>query len=133
MSHTEKFSIKTVRRNCIECSGGSSKYVCWCPCDGIHSTRCEFWPFRFGILPDTFRARHGDRLLDPESMPPATVDLDSLPNMPTAATAAIDVDGYHMDAVDIQKSTPRRKLSDRQLQALRHGRQNASQANKTCC
>jgi len=59
-------SVKHVRRNCLECSGGSAKYVTWCPCDGLHSTRCEFWPFRFGSQPATFRAKYGDRLLAPE-------------------------------------------------------------------
>ena len=87
-------SLKHVRKNCLECSGGSARYVTWCSADGLHSTHCEFWPFRFGLQPATFRQRLGDRLLTPEAMPPAGINLDRLPgSLEEAATAAIDVEG----------------------------------------
>jgi hypothetical protein len=80
-------SLKAVRRNCLECSGGTVKYVTWCACDGVHSTRCEFWPFRFGTGPDTVRRRFGPRLVTPEMMPDANTNLDELP----AYSARIEV------------------------------------------
>jgi hypothetical protein len=76
---------KAIRRNCLECSGGNAKYVTWCPNDGLHSTRCEFWLFRFGIRPETAAQRYGAELVTPELMPIADVDLDSLPSSPNRA------------------------------------------------
>ena len=115
----DKLSVKTVRKNCIECSGGSPKYALWCPCDGLHSTRCEFWPFRLGMKPATLRARYGDRLLTPEKMPPSNVELELLPEgFETASTAAIDVDGYHQPAVAIERK-PKRQLTPEQRAELR--------------
>lgn len=75
----ETFSLKTVRRNCLECSGGSARCVLWCPCDGHNSTKCEFWAFRFGQKPMTFIGKHGPYLLTPEIMPAASADLEGLP------------------------------------------------------
>lgn len=76
---TKSVSIKTVRRNCLECSGGSAQPVLWCPCNGHASTDCVFWPSRFGERPKTFIDKHGPYLLIPEIMPAASVDLSSLP------------------------------------------------------
>ena len=56
---TEKFSLKIVRQNCLECSGGSTAYLIWRPNDGVHSTLCRFWSFRFGQRPATFRQKYG--------------------------------------------------------------------------
>ena len=112
----DKLSIKTVRKNCLECSGDSSKYVLWCPCDGLHSTGCEFWPFRLGIKPPTVRARFGDRMITPSKMPPSGVELELLPDgMENASTAEIDLDGYHQAAVVVK----RRQLTPEQLSDLR--------------
>ena len=56
----------------------------------------------------TFRAKYGDRLLTPELMPPATVDLDLLPAaLEQAATGEIDVEGYHQPAVQIRSAENR--------------------------
>ncbi len=94
-------SVKHVRRFCLECSGDCRRYVTWCPCDGLHSTRCELWPFRHGMQPSTFRAKYGGRLLTPEMMPPANLDLDQLPaDVEAAALGAIDVEGYQQPSVD---------------------------------
>jgi len=115
---SENLSIKHVRRNCIECSDGSAKYVTWCPCDGKHSTRCEYWLFRFGVQPGTFRKQYGPRLLDPEMMPPADINLDLLPQgVQEAATAAIDIGHYRQPAIHIDRPQlspeKRRALAER--------------------
>jgi hypothetical protein len=115
----EKLSIKTIRRACLECSGDSSKYVLWCPCDGLHSTGCEFWPFRLGIKPLTVRARLGDRLVTPSKMPPSGVELELLPDgFDKASTSAIDLDGYHQPAVAIQRR-PKQQLTPEQKAEVR--------------
>ena len=74
--------LAAIRRNCLDCSGGIIKHVTWCPCDGLHSTRCEFWSFRFGATPDKVRRRYGPQLVTPALMPDADVDLDGLPAHP---------------------------------------------------
>jgi hypothetical protein len=113
----QNLSLRHVRRHCLECSGDNRKCAIWCPCDGLHSTRCELWPFRFGVQPDTFRQRYGDRLLTPENMPPATVNLDDLPGtVEEAATGEIAIEGYHQPAVRIQR--PKRQLTSEQRQEL---------------
>ena len=53
----------------------------WCGNDGIHSTRCDLWPYRFGIRPESARQRYGARLVTPELMPDANANLDDLPLM----------------------------------------------------
>ena len=78
--------MKAVRKNCLECSGGSARQVMWCPCNGHNSTDCVFWPSRFGKRPETLIAKHGPYLLTPEVMPSAGVALDELPA--TVATAS---------------------------------------------
>jgi len=42
--------LKAIRKNCIECSGGSYLEVELCPC-----TTCPMYPFRFGKNP--YRAK----------------------------------------------------------------------------
>ena len=79
--------IAAIRANCLECGGGSFKAVLWCPCDGVHSTRCHVWPFRFGSRPETVAARFGPALVTPGNMPGAEVCEDDLPNGMEAAAA----------------------------------------------
>jgi hypothetical protein len=77
---TKSLSIfRAVRAKCIDCAGGSRKYVKFCPGDGLHALRCALWPFRFGLRPETARKRYGADLLDPQAMPDASVNLDDLP------------------------------------------------------
>jgi hypothetical protein len=68
-----------VRRFCLECCGGDAKAVLYCTCDGVHSTSCEWWKFRFGKSPETISRRYGPRMVTPEMMPGADVELDDLP------------------------------------------------------
>jgi len=77
--------LRAIREHCLDCSGGSFKSVQWCPCDGVHSTRCDLWPYRFGMRPASLRAKYGPGLVTPEAMPPANRDEDHLPNGLAAA------------------------------------------------
>ncbi len=97
-------SVKHARQNCIECCAGSRAAVTWCTNHGNDGSRCEFWFFRFGKQPATFRARYGDRLLTPSMMPNSSVELESLPaKLPAAAIDAIDVDGYRQPPVTVKR------------------------------
>lgn len=112
----EALSVKLIRQQCTDCSGESARYILWCPCDGRNSTRCHLWPFRFGQRPETIRAKYGDRLVTPEKMPPADVEIERLPGtMAEAATAEISVDGYHQPAVVVK---PRPQISESERQRL---------------
>jgi len=76
---TKNLSIfKAVRAKCIDCAGGSRKYVKHCPGDGLHALRCALWAFRFGLRPETARKRYGADFLDPKAMPDADANLDDL-------------------------------------------------------
>lgn len=67
---------------------------------------------RFGIQPASFLAKYGDRLLTPEKMPPADVELDDLPAaLEKAATGAISIDGYEQPAMEV-KRRPKRMVSE---------------------
>ncbi len=79
MNNVDRYPLLAIRKKCLDCSGESPKHVKYCPCDGVHSTRCPLWPFRFGKLPRTASRRLGAELLDPEAMPNAGVPLESLP------------------------------------------------------
>ena len=111
-------SVKHVRRNCLECCGGWAKAVTWCSCDGVNSTRCEFWPFRFGQQPASFRKKYGDRLVTPKLMPPADVNIDDLPAaLELAAFAEISVDGYCQPAVPRPERSPEEVAAAREKMA----------------
>ena len=68
--------LKAARKNCLECSGGSAKYVAYCPCDGVHSTRCHHWPYRFGFRPENVDP---PAFVVPGAGPGPEVNLDDLP------------------------------------------------------
>ena len=79
-SKAKKLSVfKAVRAKCIDCAGGSWKYVKYCPSDGLNSLACPLWPFRFGVRPETARKRYGPEFLDPATMPDGSTNLDDLP------------------------------------------------------
>jgi len=78
--------LKAIRLNCLECSE-RAKDVEWCPCDGVHSTRCHLWAYRFGRRPKTVAERYGPELVTPQLMPSENVDEDILPNGMEAGTA----------------------------------------------
>jgi hypothetical protein len=69
--------LKAIRLKCLDCSS-TSKMVRYCPADGVHSTRCALWPFRFGARPATAARRHGEQFLDPKAMPDANVPVEEL-------------------------------------------------------
>jgi len=77
--HGTSRPLKAMRNYCLQCVGGNAKQIAWCPCDGVHSTRCALWPYRFGKRPQTIFAKHGPLLITPELMPGADVNLDNLP------------------------------------------------------
>jgi hypothetical protein len=56
-----------------------AKAVAYCPCDGVDSSRCPLWPYRFGVRPETAAAKHGRQSVMPKEMPPSEVNLDELP------------------------------------------------------
>jgi len=74
-----KAVLKAIRDHCRECCGGYEKAVTYCTCDGIHSTRCDLWPYRFGKRPSVVRRKYGAGLLDPKTMPDAQASLEDLP------------------------------------------------------
>ena len=120
-------SVKNARRHCLDCAAGSRPSIIWCPCHGCNGTRCEFWAFRFGMQPSAFRRRYGDRLLTPESMPDASIEVELLPGtLEQAATAEINLDGYHQSAVSlpaIEKRVLTREERDAISRRLRKGRE----------
>jgi len=84
--------LKAIRKYCLDCCDGSHKAVKYCTCDGINSTRCILWPYRFGLRPVTAAKRHGPELLNSRLMPPADVMLEECgapkDNEPTRQQAA---------------------------------------------
>lgn len=74
--------LKAIRSQCIDCSGGIRKMVAYCPCDGHNSTRCELWPYRFGMRPETAKAEYGVAMMTPSMMPDSSVEIETLPNNP---------------------------------------------------
>ena len=86
MVNEDRWPLRSIRAKCLDCSG-SAKGVMWCPCDGVHSTRCPLWPFRFGKRPETAKKRYGDQLLTPELMPNADVCLEDTPAREAVASA----------------------------------------------
>ena len=123
-------TVKLVRRNCLECSGDSRPAVIWCICHGEDGSICEFWPFRFGMQPATFRNKYGARLLTPSLMPPGSIDLESLPGtLEEAATAEINIKGYSQPAVSVERK-PRRQLTPEQRKAAGERLRKAREARK---
>jgi len=51
----QKTPVKAIRKNCLECVGGSSKLVETCA-----SKNCHLYPFRFGVNP--YNSRTGRKL-----------------------------------------------------------------------
>jgi len=76
-----KTPIKAIRQYCIDCSE-TAKMVAWCPCNGVNSTWCPLWPFRFGLRPETAARKYGRHVITPEMMPDADVNLENLPANP---------------------------------------------------
>ena len=75
--------IKAIREYCVDCSE-TAKTIAYCPCDGLHSTWCPLWVFRFGIRPETAAEKYGKHVVTPGLMPGANVNIDDLPANPVA-------------------------------------------------
>ncbi len=73
--------MKASRAGCLDCSD-SVKAVTYCPCDGVNSTRCHHWPYRFGKRPETIQVEFGEAMVTPELMPGPEVELEALPANP---------------------------------------------------
>lgn len=73
--------IKAIREYCISCSL-SAKTVAYCPCDGVNSTSCPLWRYRFGLRPESAIRKYGRHVMAPGSLPDSTVCLDDLPANP---------------------------------------------------
>jgi hypothetical protein len=67
--------LKTIRKNCLECAGGSVKTITYCSCDGVRSPRCHFWPYRLVRRPQNVKDQ---RLVTPEAMPSEDIPLEEL-------------------------------------------------------
>ena len=67
--------LRAIRKHCQDC-GGSANVVKFCTCDGVNSTRCDLWPYRFGKRPETAAKKYGQWALDPRQMPPASVSQE---------------------------------------------------------
>ena len=70
--------LTAIRRHCMACCNGKPRTVKSCALDGFNSTRCDLWPFRFGVSPATASRRYGDKLQTPREMPPAGVPIEAL-------------------------------------------------------
>ena len=73
--------LKAIRAACMECAG-TAKAVAYCTCDGLNSTQCHLWPYRFGMRPETTRGEFGEAMVTPAMMPGPDVELESLPRDP---------------------------------------------------
>lgn len=72
---THRTPLQAIRRHCVICSGDSQKAVRYCPCDGIHSSRCELWLYRFGKRPQSL---DDQRLVIPACMPARDIALEQV-------------------------------------------------------
>lgn len=68
--------LKSIRRNCLSCSGDSPKEVAYCACDGVRSHICTLWLFRFGRRPQGIA---DERFVTPGALPGPEVPIDQLP------------------------------------------------------
>jgi hypothetical protein len=64
--------LKAIRAKCLDCCG-TSDVVKFCTLDGVNSTRCSLWPFRFGKRPESVLRGPNAQFLDPKRMPGADV------------------------------------------------------------
>jgi hypothetical protein len=86
---TTRSPLRAIRRHCLDCAEGNAKYVLWCTQDGLHSSRCPLWPYRLGVRPATAHAKF-PALVTPELMPPASANLEALPDGLQSASTHLD-------------------------------------------
>ena len=75
---TKETPLKVIRQKCLDCSL-SFKMVAYCPANGVHSSRCSLWLYRFGMRPETAAEKYGRHVVTPRLMPDSSVCLDDLP------------------------------------------------------
>ena len=68
--------LKAIRKKCLDCQGGLTKAVMYCPSDGVNSTRCELWAYRFGMRPTSAAKKYGKQFVTPKDMPEPEICLD---------------------------------------------------------
>lgn len=68
-----------IKAHCLDCCGDDKAARNFCTCDGVHSTRCNLWLYRFGVKPNTFARRFGKWLVSPELMPDGDIPIEDLP------------------------------------------------------
>lgn len=73
--------LKAIRAYCKYCTLDNGKYIAFCPCDGLNSTRCHLWPYRFGKRPASAAKRYHPAYITPELMPSSNICLDDLPQV----------------------------------------------------
>ena len=91
IANADRYPLRAIRAVCLDCCAGESKAVTFCTGDGLHSTRCAAWPFRFGIGADSAGRRYGKAIVTPELMPDANVSLDELPRSPAEYCRQVEV------------------------------------------
>jgi hypothetical protein len=64
--------LQAIRAKCLDCCE-TREVVKYCTLDGLNSTRCPLWPFRFGRRPESVAKGPNARFVDPKQMPPADV------------------------------------------------------------
>jgi len=68
--------VRAIRAKCLDCCCGSSKSVKFCTADGINSSKCSLWPYRFGMRPATAARKLGRKFLKAGELPPSDVPLE---------------------------------------------------------
>jgi len=128
--------MKAIRVSCIDCCGGSPKSVTWCTLDGVHSTRCELWPYRFGCKPSSVKARYGPALVNPSMMPPANEEEDALPiGMAAAAKLLAERAGTvvpERPKINAEKHAALVAMGTANLTRLREARQKSISERRPC-
>ena len=77
--------LKAIRKHCLDCCCNSAKSVKFCTCDGINSSRCDLWPYRFGMRPATAKRKLGRKFLQAGELEPPDVPIEECGSADTGA------------------------------------------------
>ena len=78
IANQDKYPLRAVRAKCLDCCNQHTPTIKYCTMDGIHSTACPLWPFRFGMGPATATKRFGVEFLTPKLMPDANSAIEEI-------------------------------------------------------